>query len=544
MNPVTPLRRSSADAVTAPVFVVPRQNKSVLRIPHQSEQAAIAVGNSRRLSETGIDLHGVSLRTLREQTQAAVIAEAAAYTGSIVGENIAVGQQTPLIVTGHQPELFHAGVWAKNFAAAGLADRVQGLALNLIVDNDTVASTRIRVPVGARHAPVIEWIPFDSTPPEQPWEEATISDVACFRDFGERIRSTIRQCWNYEPLVAAGWPAAIRQADVSSRLCDCLTAARVSVERSHGLRNLEVPMSRACSTPPFCLFAAFLLAHLPRFHSIYNDAVRGYRRLHHLRSTTHPVPELNADDGWFEAPFWVWRRGDQRRERPFARQAGGELELRDGRGIFARLPLTPDRPLDAAATVLGELSLQGIRFRTRALTTTLFARLFLADLFIHGIGGAKYDAMTDQICERFLGIKCPPFATVSATVHLPLAPAFPVSADDLRSVEHRIRDLQYNPDRHLAESSDPHSLSLIDEKRTLIAGFGSDHPTNCEHRRLAEINAALFAQLGSLGQTLHSDRDQLRQQLRANSELQNREFSWCLQPEEMVTSFFRREFLG
>ena len=552
MNAGVLLSRLSGGDVAAPIFVVPRQHGSVLRVPERDGQAAIVRANSEFLSGTGIDLHGVSLQALRTQTRAAVIAAAVAYTGSIVaettgaepGDAIAVERSAPLIVTGHQPELFHAGVWAKNFAAAGLARQVRGLALNLIVDNDTVASTRISVPIGTRETPAIEWTPFDATQLEQPWEEAAISDAACFRSFGERLRSRIRQCWNYEPLVAAGWPAAVRHAGVSPRLCDCLTAARVSVERAHGVCNLEVPMSRVCATPPFCLFTAFLLAHLPVFNSLYNDAVRGYRRVHRLRSSTHPVPELETTDGWFEAPFWVWRRGDQRRDRPFVRQVGAELELRDGRGVFARLPLSPDRPLDAAAAVLVGLDRQGIRFRTRALTTTLFARLFLADLFIHGIGGAKYDAMTDEICERFLGIKPPAFATVSATFHLPLGSAFPVSADDLHRAEHRIRDLRYNPDRNLAELIDPNSRGLIDEKRRLIDGLTGRHPTRLEHCRVAEINAALFAGLGNLGPTLQSESKKLGRQLRANSVLQNREFSWCLQPEEVVTSFFRREFLS
>ena len=52
----------------------------------------------------------------------------------------------PLVVTGHQPELFHPGVWIKNFAAAGIAAEHRGVALNLIVDNDLPKSASIRVP--------------------------------------------------------------------------------------------------------------------------------------------------------------------------------------------------------------------------------------------------------------------------------------------------------------------------------------------------------------------------------------------------------------
>ena len=38
-----------------------------------------------------------------------------------------VASGRPLIVTGHQPELFHPGVWIKNFAAAAIAGAQQGV---------------------------------------------------------------------------------------------------------------------------------------------------------------------------------------------------------------------------------------------------------------------------------------------------------------------------------------------------------------------------------------------------------------------------------
>ena len=54
---------------------------------------------------------------------------------------------------------------------------------------------------------------------------------------------------------------------------------------------------------------------------------------------------------------------------------------------------------------LGELA--GVRIRPRALTLTLWARLCLSDLFIHGIGGAKYDRITDQLIRCYFGIEPP-----------------------------------------------------------------------------------------------------------------------------------------
>ena len=76
-----------------------------------------------------------------------------------------------------------------------------------------------------------------------------------------------------------------------------------------------------------------------------------------------------------------------------------------------------------------KLAAQGIRFRTRALSTTLFSRLCFADLFVHGIGGAKYDAVTDTVLQRYYHVTPPPYLVVSGTLRLPL-PTYPASADE------------------------------------------------------------------------------------------------------------------
>src|SRR5262249_58941353 len=48
-----------------------------------------------------------------------------------------------VLMAGHQPELFHPGVWVKHFALAGLARAHQAEAINLIVDYDAVKSASL-----------------------------------------------------------------------------------------------------------------------------------------------------------------------------------------------------------------------------------------------------------------------------------------------------------------------------------------------------------------------------------------------------------------
>src|SRR5262249_28897724 len=96
-----------------------------------------------------------------------------------------------------------------------------------------------------------------------------------------------------------------------------------------------------------------------------------------------------------------------------------------------------------------ELSARGIRIRTRALITTLAARLLLGDLFVHGIGGAKYDELTDRIICRFFGLAPPGYMVASGTLHLPINGRGPYS-NHLQELKQRIRELEFHPERFVA----------------------------------------------------------------------------------------------
>jgi hypothetical protein len=135
----------------------------------------------------------------------------------------------------------------------------------------------------------------------------------------------------------------------------------------------------------------------------------------------------------------------------------------------------------------------GIRLRTRALTTTMFARLFLGDLFVHGIGGAKYDELGDEIVRGFFRLEPPAFLTLSMTLHLGL----PVSGFDARRLtEHRrqVRDLAWQPERFL--KGDGEAQELIAAKRRLIASEPANRAESlARYRDLREVNAALAARI-------------------------------------------------
>ena len=103
------------------------------------------------------------------------------------------------------------------------------------------------------------------------------------------------------------------------------------------------------------------------------------------------MPDLAAEDDWLEAPFWG-SAGSANRSAAgslHGRTRSSGIELRVGREIWPAAAV--DAPEAMPSAHGRELESSGLKVRSRALTNTLFARLFLCDLFIHGIGGGKYD---------------------------------------------------------------------------------------------------------------------------------------------------------
>jgi hypothetical protein len=51
----------------------------------------------------------------------------------------------------------------------------------------------------------------------------------------------------------------------------------------------------------------------------------------------------------------------------------------------------------------------------------MFFRSLVADQFVHGIGGGRYDRVTDRIIQSFFGVEPPSFCVTTATLYFPAA---------------------------------------------------------------------------------------------------------------------------
>jgi hypothetical protein len=505
----------------------PQEDGAIVAEPSLAEAPGLASANTTSLDNSSLTLFGREWRDVMYDARTTMRDAAVAYLKEVDGVSTH-SKVSSFVMAGHQPELFHPGVWVKNFALTGVAQQIGAVPFNLVVDNDAVKSTALHFPA-ANSEPYRASESFDSPAAGEPYEERTVRDEALFANLPQRVDPG----WPYRPLLGDFWAEAIRAGRRTALLGGRFASARRVVERRWGCHNLEVPVSAICQTKPYACFASDLLLNLPRFHAAYNDSVHAYRKRYGLVSTSHPVPDLAAEGDWLETPFWAWRAGAARRGRLMARLAPEGVELRVGDESWPRLPREPS----AMVRAFLDLGKQGLKVRSRALTNTMYARLFLCDLFIHGIGGGKYDEVTDAIIRRYYHIEPPAYLVLSATLLLPL-PRYP--AGDCRRLHHQARDLFYNPQRHLdGESrSRPEITELVARKETLIREQPADRRGRRERfRQIREVSERLRVPLeGKLAAVRGAEAD-CEAELRANAILQRRDYPFVLYPERTLRPF-------
>jgi hypothetical protein len=494
----------------------PPANRAILAVPPLADVPSLLNENESCFRRSSPALFAIPLGELRRQARIEV------------SRRVELPLDWPLIVTGHQPEMFHPGVWIKSAAASAVARRVGGASLNLSVDNDAPKRLAVRVPLRSHDGLSTREVSFDAAPTASvPYEELRVNDEAAFASFADRVMQTSGDLLP-EAILPAFWQDVTAAAGGQPLLWPRLVAARIRWERRWGFGNLELPVSALCGGDAFACFAAHLLAELRRFGQVHNEALAGYRRANRIRSATHPVPALQQLGDWLEAPFWVWSAADAHRSRLFARRRGSDVELRRGDAPFAALPCDSADKTIAAWKALADA---GFKIRPRALTTTLFARLFLADVFIHGIGGAVYDELTDEIMRRFYSMEPPRFVVVSATLRLPLPQ--PAPTPSLAELTRARRDQMWKPERFLDAAADPGFQALVAEKRRWIGEAPATRSARRERfRKLRELTEELRACVSAdTRTTLQADLAAAEARAESHAVAANREFPFVLHSE-------------
>jgi hypothetical protein len=185
---------------------------------------------------------------------------------------------------------------------------------------------------------------------------------------------------------------------------------------------------------------------------------------------------------------------------------------------------------EAAVAVIGR---SGEIFAPKALANTLFARIFVCDLMIHGVGGGRYDRVTDGVCRRYYGVEPPAFVVASITMYLPLG-AHIVSEEEVAAAKERFNRLEHNPDELLGEvefdSPDEQHLAatLAAEKTSLVEAIAApDADKKSIGLRIRQVNAELATLLAPLKQGMADELESLETQFAASEVFTDRSYPFC-----------------
>jgi hypothetical protein len=257
----------------------------------------------------------------------------------------------------------------------------------------------------------------------------------------------------------------------------------------------------------------------------YNGALADYRAVNKTRTALQPFPDLARDGDRFELPFWVIEA--HRRQTLWCERAGELLILLGSDGVaIATLPQDPDGAI--AALLALELTLA-----PKALALTLYVRTLMCDLFIHGVGGGGYDRVTDDVFERYFGVRAPAYVVASTTMYLPLG-MHVITDAEVSAARERLNRLSHNPDAMLSEvefdstAERERAVALAREKAELVSAIAKpDAEKKTLGLRIREVNTELGTLLAPLRSSLEAQLVSLESQQAAAEILTDRTYALC-----------------
>jgi hypothetical protein len=273
----------------------------------------------------------------------------------------------PLVLTGHQAGVWHAGILAKWLLVDALAGATGAAAAAILVEQDTNDAGGIAYPA------LVDGLPRFASLPTLPSRRGGPTGLARPIRVGPPELAPVPEAASGLAAIAAAVNAEAAAANLAAQMAaanDRLLRARLGLGPPPTIaagRLVELPVAKA------------LLEHFasdPRGREAYAAALAADPR------AARPLPPG-------ELPLWRLVPGE-----PLGRRE-------------------PVRVGDPAPPPDGRLA-------PRAFLLTAIARLALGDVFIHGTGGGRYERITEEWIRRWLGVRLAPMCVASATLRLPL----------------------------------------------------------------------------------------------------------------------------
>lgn len=349
----------------------------------------------------------------------------------------------PIILAGHQAQLWHPGILAKWFAASSIAERHNAQPAWVTVDQDANKPADLSIPLNT----------------ENRWQRVQSSLAPSNAPPGTPTAG--------RPPIHPKLPSQALDPRIASRLQEAIAALDNTSDAPSSAAQFAAALDTLTQQPLTHLFATDL-AKTTLYNELLDDIRADPAACRASWNTTvnaHPsagIRPLRND----ELPLWTLT------------QAGPRATATD-----ADLDQTPLLP--------------------RGLLMTLLLRLAACDFFLHGLGGADYEPAADRWLSEWnppalQGLAPAPFGVVSADLRLDLTGHDVPTKSDVAQAHWQAQHLNHHPDssdeavklrKNLIERIEslprksPERLSLYRELHQNIAKQRETHANRIQHAR-------------------------------------------------------------
>jgi hypothetical protein len=344
-------------------------------------------------TERELALGAPRFKAIRDQ----LLSRAISYTKSLVDLARAKGlteitaptenqtQVEKIVMTGHQPVIYHPGLLYKLEVSRRFSRDTGAVPVQVVIDTDEGDAGSISWPlVSAGNLEIKRASIGSDGGTDSLYSEQRVAD-------GDTVTRVFDQI--IEDLKTSGLEqVASRVVEVKSAYValagESLIAANSIVRWLFSdTAMLEVPLSELLKVDEFKAVLEGFYSDAPRLVETYNATLDSYRKEHRISNAANPFPNMKIDQRGAEVPLWRILKGTRS---PVFNKSDLPSPVEDDGGFLA----------------------------TRGSLTTLLLRAYCSDLFVHGLGGGKYDRFVEQFAKSYLGVTLPTFVVASRTVSL------------------------------------------------------------------------------------------------------------------------------
>ena len=540
-------------------FKIPEKNGEFLCTPPLHSIPQSIKSNKEKFKAYNFTIGYEGFHEFRKRLREKVILLSEKFTANLGIKSHLYNNSDTIVQTGHQPIFYHPGIIIKNLILSKIGKREGINAINLIVDTDNFKETAVNIP-DYRDGIKIEKEILLSNQYPIPYEFSTSPSQEGFNLFIESSKNHLShpQFKNlYDNFIRYTNKLINIQTNFKT-LSEFMTAIRRAYEDEIESEYLEIPLSIICDTDEFLLFFLSIAMESEKFTSIYNCHLERYRKEHKLRYPVNPFPNLKTVGKKVELPFWYFYpsstyllQREGARGRVFAECNADEIMIFfEGYGDISFKRDEIDKGIEFIKTKF-------LRIRPKAMILTLFNRMFVSDVFIHGVGGAKYDRITDNIIRDFYNIEPPQFIIASLTLYPDIIkgqdkqpPQSPLTKGELKGVvpltkwelqenikklEKTLRDMKYNPERYeatlkVSPAKDAGQVGKLAEEKEFLISLLKKNPANKSEisKTIKGINEKIYQKIKPLTKDIEDELNILKRQHEQFEIIQRRDYPYFL----------------